>query len=68
MLGKEFETWPADPLPDTTLNTVGMHVTNIGYLKDGPPRFTELPDGGIEESNKMLVGLNTAAIIPETDD
>ncbi len=68
MLGEEFETWPADPLPDTTLITVGMHITNLGYLEDGPPCFTELPDGGTEELNRMLVGLDTAAIIPETDD
>ncbi len=68
MLGEEFEMWPADPLPDTTLITVGMHITNLGYLEDGPPRFTELPDGGTEESNRMLVGLDIAAVIPKTDD
>ncbi len=68
MLREEFETWPVDPLPDTTLIIVGMHVTKLGYLEDGPPCFTELPDGGTEESNRMLVGLDTAAVIPETND
>ncbi len=68
MLGEEFETWPADLLPDTTLVTVGMHVTNLGYLEDRPPYFTELPEGGTEESNRMLIGLDTAAVIPKTLD
>lgn len=53
----ERKTWPAHPIPDATLLTLGMHVTNLGYLEDGPPRFTELPDGGTEESNRTLVGL-----------
>ncbi len=67
MLGEEFKTWPADPLPDTILITVGIHVTNLGYLEDRPPHFTELLDGSTKESNKMLVRLDIAAIIPETD-
>ncbi len=67
MLGEEFKTWPADPLPDATLITVGMHVTNLSYLEDGPPCFTQLPDGGMEESNRILVGVDTAAVIPETN-
>ncbi len=67
MLGKEFETWPADPLSDPTLITVGMCVTNLGYLEDGSRRFTKLPNSGTEESNKMLVELDTAAVIPEAD-
>ncbi len=45
-----------------------MHISNLSYLEDGPSRFTELPDGGTEESNRILVGLDTAAVIPETDD
>ncbi len=68
MLGEEFETWPADPFPDATLITVGMHITHLSYLEDRPPRFTELPDSGTEESNRMLVGLDTAGVISETDD
>ncbi len=51
-----------------TLITVGMDVTNLGYLRDGPPHFTKLPDSGTKESNRMLIGLNTAAVIPETND
>ena len=45
-----------------------MHVTNLGYLKDKPFYFTELPNGNMEESNGMLVGLNIVAIIPKTND
>ena len=67
MLKEEFETWPADLLSNATLITVSMHVTNLGYLKNGPLRFTELPDGGIKKSNRMLVGLDIAVVIPETD-
>ncbi len=68
MLGEEFETWPADSLPNMTLIIVGMHIPNLGYLEDGLPHFMELPDSGTEELNRMLVGLNTAVVIPETDD
>ncbi len=64
MLREEFETWLADPLSNATLITVGMHVTNLGYLADRSPRFTDLSDGGMEESNRMSVGLDRAAIIP----
>ncbi len=66
MLGEEFETWPVDFFPDATLIIVGMHVTKLGYQEDKPPRFIEFPDGGTEESNRILVGLDTAAVIPET--
>ncbi len=65
MLGEEFETWPADPIPDATLLALGMHVTNLGYLEDGAPRVTELPDGGTEE---LDFGLDHAAAIPDNDD
>ncbi len=68
MFREEFETWPANPHSDAPLITFGIHVINLGYLEDGPPCFTELPDSGTEESNRMLVGLDTAAVIPETDD
>lgn len=44
-----------------------MHFTNLDYLNDGSLHFTELPDGGMKESNKMLIGLNIVTIIPETD-
>lgn len=44
-----------------------MYVINLGYLKDGPLRFIELLDGGIKEFNKILVGLNIATVIPETN-
>ncbi len=67
MLREEFETWLADFFLNTTLITVGMHVTNLGYLKDGPPCFTELPNDSMEESNRILVGLDIATIIPKTD-
>ena len=68
MLKEEFEIWSADPLSDATLITVGMHVINLGYLENRPPHFRELSDSGMEESNRMLIELKTAAIIPETDD
>lgn len=67
MLRQEFKTWPADHLPDARFVIVGMHVTNLSYLEDKPSYFTELSESDMEESNKMLVGLDTASVIPETD-
>lgn len=60
--------WPADSLPNATLVTVGIYVTNLNYLEDGSFCFMELLDGGTEESNRILVELDTAAVILETDD
>ncbi len=68
MLGEEFETWSTDPLLDTTLVTVGKHITILDYLEDRPSCFTKFPEGGTEESNKMLVELDTAGIISKTND
>lgn len=67
MFGEEIETWPVNPLPDTTLVIIGIYITNLSYLKDGPSHFMEFPDSSMEESNWMLVVLDIAAIIPETD-
>ena len=67
MLGEEFETWLADSLSNRILIIVGIHVTNLVYLEDKTPRFTEFLNCGMEESNKMLVKLNTATIILEID-
>ncbi len=67
MLREEFETWPADPLPNNTFIIVGMHVTNLGFIEDKPPCFTEFLDGGTEESSKMFVELDIAVVIPETN-
>ena len=65
MLKEEFKTWLADPLPDAILIIISMHVTNLGYFEDGPLCFTELSDGGTKESNRLLLGLNTALVISE---
>lgn len=67
MLGEEFETWPANIFSDPTLITVVMHITNLGYLKDRLLHFTEFLDDGTEKLNRILVGLNIAAVILETD-
>ena len=44
-----------------------MYITNLGYFEDRSPHFTELLDGNMEELNKILVELDTIAIIPEID-
>ena len=67
MFRKEFETWPADFLSNATLIIIGIHVTNLGYLQNKPPHFMELFDSNTKESNKILVRLDIAAIIPETN-
>lgn len=68
MLGKKFQTWPTDPLSNTILVTFDMCVTNLGYREDGPPHFTKLLNGDTEESNRMLIRLDIAFVIPETND
>lgn len=47
---------------------VGVHVTNLGYLKDGFSGFTEISNGGINNSNNIIVKLDIAIIILETND
>lgn len=67
IFGEAFKMWSVDSLPNRTLITVSMHITNLDHLKDKTPRSTELPDSGMEKSNRILIGLDTVAIIPETD-
>lgn len=67
MLEKKFEMWPADLFSDTTFVIVDMYVINLGYLKDRFSYFIELLDNSIQESNRILVGLNTTTDIPETN-
>lgn len=43
-----------------------MHVPNLGYLENKSLRFIEFLNSGTEESNKILVRLHTAAVIPKT--
>ena len=65
MLKEIFEIWLADLFLDAIFITVGMHIINLGYLKDGSPYFTEFSDSNTEELNRMLVGLDTTTIIPK---
>ncbi len=44
-----------------------MPIINLGYLEDRPLHFTKLLDGGIEESNRILVRLDRTLIIPQTN-
>lgn len=46
--------------------TIDIQVTNLGYLENRTLGFIKLPDGGTQESNRMLVGLDTAVGITET--
>ena len=59
--------WPVNLFFNVTLITIGMYVTNLGYLEDKFLYFTKLSNGNIEELDKILVGLDIAAIISETD-
>lgn len=68
MLGKEFEIQPTDFLSDITLVTVGIYINNLNYLDDRLSYFMELLDNGMEELSRMLIRLNTAAVIAKTDD
>lgn len=60
--------WLADFIPNTTIFTVGIHVTNLNYLKNGFFYFMELSDGNIEESNKIFVRLDKIAAISDNND
>ena len=44
-----------------------MHIINLNYLKDRLFCFTKLLDNGIKELNRILVGLNTIAVILKTN-
>lgn len=68
MIEEEFETWPTDLIPDTIHLAVDIYVINLNYLENKFPRFMELSNSGTEKSNKMLVGLDTATMIPDNDD
>lgn len=67
MLKEEFEIWPVDLLSDITFVIISMYFTNLGYLEDRLSHFTKLLKGDIEKSNRMIVELNTAVVIPEID-
>lgn len=68
MLKEKFNTWLADPFLDAILVIVDMNVINLGYLEERSPYFTKLSDDGIEMSNEILLKLDIATIILETDD
>lgn len=44
-----------------------MYITNLNYLEDKSSYFMELPNGGTEKSNKILVGLDIIAVISNTN-
>lgn len=67
MLGRKFETWPATSFSNTIFVIFGIHVIDLSFLKNGLLYFTELPNNGTKKSNRMLVGLDTAAVIQKTD-
>ncbi len=58
MLGEDFDKWPVIPIADDVLDGLEIHLTSLGYLEDGPPRFVELLDGGTEEENRQLMELD----------
>lgn len=67
MLEEEFKMWPINPLPNAILVIVHIYVTNLSYLKNGPLYITELLDNSTEESNMIVLGLDTAVVILETN-
>lgn len=67
MLGKNFKIWPADLIFDAILLTLGMHFTNLGFLKDKLFCFIKLPNDSIKESNKTLKRLDNATAISDSN-
>lgn len=68
MLREEFETWPANFIPNAILLTFAIHIINLGYLEIGPFSFTKLPDNNTKELNKTLKRLDNALAIPNNND
>lgn len=65
---EEFNMSLANLLFNAILVTVDMHViTNQGYPEDGLICFTKISNYSIKESNKMVVRLDIAAVIPKTN-
>ena len=67
MLRQEFEMWLVGPLSNTTLIIICIYVIKLSYIEDRFSYFTKLSDSGMEELNRILVGLDIAAVILETD-
>lgn len=68
MLKDEFKIWSVNLFLDTTFIIVGIHVINLGYLKNRSLCFIKLSDDGTKEINKILIRLNIDVVISETDD
>ena len=62
MLEEEFEMWFADLKTKETLVKLNLHISTLGYLKEGPLYFVKLPDSSTKE-NRQIVGLDTATTI-----
>lgn len=68
MLGEKFEIWLANLIPNALLLILGIHITNQGYLENGPLHFTGLPNVNMEEQNRILLGLDNTNTILDTND
>ena len=67
MFRKLFKMWLADLFLDAILITIGIYIINLGYLEDRSLYFTELPNDGTEELNRILVWLDIVAVIQKID-
>lgn len=67
MLKEKFEIWPANPILNMSLLAFGMHVINLGYLKDKFPCITKFLNSNREELDLGL-GLDHTAAISDNDD
>lgn len=41
VLAEDFDKHKTEPIPDNVLVNLEMHISSLGYLEDGAPRFTE---------------------------
>lgn len=67
ILREKFKTWPVDAFSNKTFITVNIYITNLDYLEDGLTHFTELLDGNIVDSSRMLISLDTTTVIFKID-
>lgn len=60
MLAEDFDKHKTEPIPDDVLVNLEMHISSLGYLEDGAPRFTE------QLSTRALVRLQAQKFLERT--
>lgn len=65
MLGNKFKSWPVNSFFNVIFIIIDMHITYLSNVEAKLPHSTKLSDDNTKKFQKMLVRLDTAAIILE---